>query len=109
MTDQIQTLGIIAGDRSLPLVLARQARALGVSRLVAVGFQGQSNPELEPLVDKMEWMKLGQLNKLIDAFQAHGVKHCVMVGKIAPKSFFDARPDLRVISAVLKLKEKNAH
>jgi DUF1009 family protein len=32
-----------------------------------------------------------------------------MVGKIAPKSFFDARPDLRVITAVLKLKEKNAH
>ena len=26
-----------------------------------------------------------------------------------PKSFFDARPDLRVIAAVLKLKEKNAH
>jgi UDP-2,3-diacylglucosamine hydrolase len=46
---------------------------------------------------------------MIDVFQEHGVRHCVMVGKVAPKSFFDARPDLRTITAVLKLKEKNAH
>ncbi len=109
MTDSIDTLGIIAGDRSLPLVLAREARARGVRRLIGIGFEDLSNRELEPLVDKMEWMRLGQLNKMIDAFHKHGVKHCVMVGKVAPKSFFDARPDLRVIGAVLKLKEKNAH
>ena len=109
MTEPIQTLGIIAGDRSLPLILAEQARAMGVRKLVAIGFENQSNRELEPLVDKMVWLKLGQLNKLIAAFQEEGVHHCVMVGKIAPKSFFDARPDLRVISAVLKLREKNAH
>jgi hypothetical protein len=109
MTSPIETLGIIAGDRSLPLVLAREARALGVRKLVAIGFENQSNRELEPLVDKMVWLKLGQLTKLISAFHENGVRHCVMVGKIAPKSFFDARPDLRVIAAVLKLKEKNAH
>lgn len=109
MTEQIDTLGIIAGDRSLPLVLARQARALGVRKLVAIGFEDQSNRDLEPLVDKMVWMKLGQLTRLIDVFHEHGVRHCVMVGKIAPKSFFDVRPDLRVTMAVLKLKEKNAH
>ena len=107
--ERIDTLGIIAGDRSLPLVLARQARAMGVRKLVAIGFEGQSNRELEPLVDTMVWMKLGQLTKLIDAFREHGVRYCVMVGKIAPKSFFDVRPDLRVTMAVLKLKEKNAH
>jgi DUF1009 family protein len=109
MTDKLDTLGIIAGDRSLPLLLARQARASGVRKLVAIGFEGQSNRDLEPLVDRMIWMKLGQLTKLIDAFHEHGVKHCVMVGKIQPKSFFDVRPDLRVTMAVLKLKEKNAH
>jgi len=109
MTDQIETLGIIAGDHSLPLLLARQARAMGVRKLVAIGFEEQSNRELEPLVDKMIWMKLGQLTKLIEAFHEHGVRQCVMVGKIVPKSFFDVRPDLRVTMAVLKLKEKNAH
>ena len=109
MTDKIETLGIIAGDQSLPLVLAREARAQGVRRLVAIGFENLSNRDLEPLVDKMLWMRIGQLSKMIDAFREHGVRHCVMVGKVAPKSFLDARPDLRTIGAVLKLKEKNAH
>ncbi len=108
-TERIATLGILAGDFSLPLVLAREARAQGVRKLVAIGFEGQSNRALEPLVDTMVWMKLGQLSKLIDTFRQHGVRHCVMVGKILPKSFFDVRPDLRVAMAVLKLKEKNAH
>ncbi len=109
MSEQIDTLGIIAGDLALPLVLAQQARALGVRRLVAVGFEGLSNRELEPLVDKMIWLRLGQTSKMISAFVENGVKHCVMVGKIAPKSFLDARPDLRTITAVFKLKERNAH
>jgi len=109
VTEQIQTLGIIAGDRSLPLILAREARAQGIRKLVAIGFENQSNPELEPLVDKMVWTRLGQLTKMIEVFHEHGVRHCVMVGKVAPKSFFDARPDLRTIAAVFKLKEKNAH
>lgn len=109
MAENIHTLGIIAGDRGLPLLLAREARAAGVRKLVAVGFEGQSNRELQPLVDEMVWMKLGQTSKLIDAFKDRGVKHCVMVGKIQPKSFLEVRPDLRTTLAVLKLKEKNAH
>jgi DUF1009 family protein len=109
MSESIDTLGIIAGDRGLPLLLAREARAAGVRKLVAIGFEDQSNRDLEPLVDKMEWMRLGQLSKLIDVFKDHGVKQCVMVGKIAPKTFLEVRPDLRTTFAVLKLKEKNAH
>ena len=109
MADHIETLGIIAGDFALPLVLAREARAAGVRRLVGIGFEKLTNRDLEPLVDTMVWLRLGQLNKMIAAFHEHGVRQCVMVGKIAPKSFFDARPDLRVVAAVLKLKEKNAH
>lgn len=105
----MDTLGIIAGDRALPLLLAREARASGVRKLVAIGFEDQSNRELEPIVDAMVWMKLGQLSKMIDAFRSHGVRHCVMVGKITPKSLFDVRPDFRATLAVLKLREKNAH
>lgn len=109
MTQPVHTLGIIAGDRGLPLLLAREARKAGVKKLVAIGFEGQSNRELQPLVDDMVWMKLGQISKLIDAFNDRGVRHCVMVGKIQPKSFLEVRPDLRTTLAVLKLKEKNAH
>lgn len=104
-----ETLGIIAGSRSLPIELARQARVLGVKRLVAVGFVNETSPELEKLVDTMHWIRVGQLSKLISAFQDSAVKHCVMAGQVAPKNLFDVRPDLRGLTLLLRVKEKNAH
>ena len=103
------TLGIIAGSRSLPLELARHARAAGVKRLVAVGFVNETNPGLEQLVDVMHWIRVGQLSRLISAFKSEGVAHCVMAGQVSPKSIFDVRPDLRGLSLLLRVKEKNAH
>jgi DUF1009 family protein len=104
-----ESLGLIAGNRSLPLEFSRQARAAGVKKLVAVAFENETEPELAKFVDEIVWLKVGQLGKMISAFTERGVKHCVMVGQIAPKNLFDLRPDLRAMSLLLRLKEKNAH
>jgi DUF1009 family protein len=109
MVPPLETLGIIAGNRTLPLLFAQHARALGVRRLVAFAFENETNPELAPLVDEMVWLKIGQLSKLITAFKERNVNHCVMLGKIAAKNLFDLRLDLRAMALVFKLKEKNAH
>ena len=109
MTDSIQSLGIIAGNRLLPLILARQARSQGVKQLVAVAFEGETDPALASLVDQIVWLKVGQLAKMIAAFTERGVKHCVMAGQIAPKHLYDLRPDLRALALLWRLKEKNAH
>jgi DUF1009 family protein len=105
----LETCGIIAGNRSLPLLFARQARALGIKRLVAVAFEGETDPALAPLVDHIVWLKVGQLSKMLSAFTDRGVGHCVMLGQIAPKNLLDLRPDLRAMSLLFRLKEKNAH
>lgn len=104
-----ETLGIIAGNRALPLMLARQAREMGVRRLVAVAFHGETDPELARFVDEIVWLKVGQLSKMIRSLKDRGVSRCVMVGQIAPKNLFDVRPDLRAVGVLLKIKEKNAH
>jgi DUF1009 family protein len=109
MTAAPETLGIIAGNRSLPVELAREARRAGVKRLVAVAAEGETEPALAGLVDDIVWLRVGQLSKMISAFTDRGVKHCVMVGQIAPKNLFDLRPDLRTMGVLLRLKEKNAH
>ena len=103
------TLGLIAGNRSLPLLFAQQARSMGVRRLIAVAFEGETDPDLAKWVDEVIWLKVGRLSKLICAFTERGVKQCVMVGQIAPKNLFDVRPDLRAVAMLLRLKEKNAH
>lgn len=106
---QPETLGIIAGNRGLPIALAREARQAGVQRLVAVAFDGETNPALTSNVDEMIWLKVGQLDKLIDAFTSRGVTQCVMVGQIAPKNLFNLRPDMRAVKLLARLKQKNAH
>lgn len=105
----LDSLGMIAGNRTLPLEFARQARAAGVKRLVAAAFEGETDPELAKLVDEIVWLRVGQLGKLIGVFTDRDVKQCVMVGQIAPKNLFDLRLDLRAMGLFFKLKEKNAH
>ena len=109
MTSTLDSLGIIAGNRSLPLLFAKEARRQGVKRLVAVAFEGETDPTLASLVDDIVWLRVGQLSKMIAAFTDRGVKHCVMAGQISPKNLFEIRPDLRALGLLLRLREKNAH
>jgi UDP-2,3-diacylglucosamine hydrolase len=81
---------------------------MGVKYLVAVAFENETDPQLASLVDKVIWLKVGQLSKMVAAFKDNDVSQCVMLGQIAPKSLFDIRPDLRAMGLLLRLKEKNA-
>src|SRR5712672_1457058 len=104
-----ESLGIIAGNRTLPLEFARQARAAGVKKLFAVAFENETELELAKLVDEIVWLRVGQLSKMISVFTDRHVKHCIMAGQIAPKNLYDLRPDLRAMALLFRLKEKNAH
>ena len=54
--DTNSPLGIIAGSKALPLMLARQARATGVARIVAVAFDGETDPEIAKVADDVVWL-----------------------------------------------------
>jgi DUF1009 family protein len=105
----MEPLGIIAGNGEFPLVLARAARQLGVGRIVAAAFDGETKPEVGDVVDEIEWVKLGQLGKLIDVFTSRGVNRAVMAGGITPSNLFrNLRLDLRMTTVALRLKQRNA-
>ena len=105
----MSSLGIIAGNRKFPQIFAEEARRTGIKRLVAVAFEGETEPAIEPLVDHVEWMKLGQLGKLIETFKKNQVRDVVMVGQIAPKNLFKGlRLDMRMTMLLARLKKRNA-
>ena len=104
----ISHLGLIAGKGSYPLLLARAAKAAGVSRLSIVAFDGETDPALEPLAADFIRLRVGQLGKFLGFFKEHGVKQAVMAGQITPGRLFDLKPDLRAIVLLAKLKERNA-
>jgi DUF1009 family protein len=105
----INTLGIIAGSQTLPLLVATEARKGGVQKIAAVAFEGETDPRLASMVDAIIWLRVGQLSKMVSAFRQQGVDKCVMAGQIAPKNLFEVRPDLRAMMMLFRLKEKNAH
>jgi len=102
------SLGIIAGSGTYPFALARAARAAGVPRLVAAAFENETDPALAGLVDEIEWMRVGQLGRLIKTFSSRKVEQVIMVGQIAPGNLFDLRPDLKAFLILAKLRERNA-
>ena len=105
---KVDTLGIIAGNGVYPRLLADAARKAGVNRIVAAAFTGETDPGLAQHVDLIEWMRVGQLNRLLKFFSEHKVHHGIMAGQIAPKNLFDLRPDVKALLLLGKLKQRNA-
>ncbi len=103
-----QTLGIIAGNGVYPRLLANAARKAGVKKIIAAAFTGETDPVLEQHVDLLEWMRVGQLNRLLRFFRTQQIHHAIMAGQIAPKNLFDLRPDWKALMLLGKLKERNA-
>jgi DUF1009 family protein len=101
-------LGIIAGNGVYPRLLAEAARNAGVKTITAAAFTGETDPELEHHVHLIEWMRVGQLNRLLKFFNQNKVHHAVMAGQIAPKNLFDLRPDWKALLLLGKLRERNA-
>ena len=103
-----EILGIIAGNGVYPRLLAKAARKTGVKKIAAAAFSGETDPVLAEHVDLIEWMRVGQLNRLLKFFNQNKVHHAIMAGQIAPKNLFDLRPDWKALLLLGKLKERNA-
>ncbi|MGZ4987318.1 MAG: LpxI family protein [Limisphaerales bacterium] len=101
-------LGIIAGNGVYPQLVAAAARKAGVKRIVAAGFTDETDPTLEKHVDVLEWMRVGQLGRLLKFFRAQDIHHAIMAGQIAPRNLFNLRPDLKAVMLLGKLKQRNA-
>ena len=104
----LHALGIIAGNGVYPRLLADAARKAGVKKMIAAAFTGETDPVLQQHVDVLEWMRVGQLNRLLTFFRAHDIHHAIMAGQIAPKNLFDLRPDWKALMLLGTLKERNA-
>jgi hypothetical protein len=84
----MDTIGLIAGKNDFPLLFAKAAKAKGV-KIIAVGIEGETKPEVERLVDKFYWVKLGELSRVLEIFKAEGIKKAVMAGGVTKSRIFN--------------------
>src|SRR5438094_1720311 len=104
----LEILGIIAGNGVYPRILAAAARKGGVKKIVAAAFTDETDPAIGKHVDVVEWLRVGQLGRLLKFFRENSVRQAIMAGQIAPKNLFDLRPDVKALVVLAKLKQRNA-
>ncbi len=99
-------LGLVAGGGQFPRLVADGAKKQGLP-VFAVAFENETSPDISSSVDKVLWIKLGQLGRLIKYFLNNKVTHVVFAGPVNKPRAFDIRPDLRAIKLLLSLKSRN--
>ncbi|MFN7135754.1 MAG: LpxI family protein, partial [Myxococcales bacterium] len=99
-----KVVGLIAGNGQFPLLFARGARRAGV-QVVAIGHRGETDPALAAEVERLEWVHIGQLGRILDVFRESGVRDAAMAGGIGKlKAFRSARPDLQALKLAASLR-----
>jgi UDP-2,3-diacylglucosamine hydrolase len=99
----MSTLGLIAGNGVFPLEVAKIARRQGL-RTVAVGHLGETDPRLADVADALTWIKVGELQRIIDVFKKAGVEEAAMAGGISRARLqHDFAPDSRAIMMLSRL------
>jgi len=111
----VEKIGLIAGNGRFPILFAQGARENNV-RVVAVGIEGETSPEIKDYVESLHWIKLAQLGKLIRCLKSEGVTRAVMAGGLTKSKmysrfpFLKYRPDWRGISLFYKrVKDRDDH
>lgn len=91
-------LGILAGGGQFPLLCARAARDQG-RKTVVIAHRGETDPAIEEVADRVEWVKLGQLGRVIENFHRNDVREAVLLGTITKTRIFrEVWPDLRALA-----------
>ena len=100
------SIGLIAGNGMFPILIAQAARQAG-KRMIAVAHLGETLPELEPWVESLHWIRLGEFGKLVKIFQKEAVSQVILAGGIDKKKMFSrVRPDLKGLLLMAKMGQR---
>lgn len=97
MTNRI---GLIAGSGQFPLLFSRAAREKGW-QIFSAAYVDEADPLLSEYSESMQWLHVGQINKLISFFRRHDITQAVMMGAIRKtRMFTNVRPDWRALALI---------
>lgn len=104
---KIMKFGLIAGNGKFPFLVVEGARKAGVS-LSVVAIKEETDKSIEELADKVLWVGIGQLGKMIAFFKKEGVERAIMAGQVKHVQIFSgAFPDWRMAKMLYNLPRRN--
>jgi len=103
------TLGLVAGQGSLPFEVARGARRAG-RRVAAAAFRGFADPALAAEVDALHWLYVGELGALLERLAEEGAAEVVLAGLVPKEHLFSGtglvRVDARAAALLGQLRDR---
>jgi len=95
--------GLIAGNGVFPIEVARAVRRRGMS-VIAVAHRNETPDELEQIADAVTWIKVGELERMVETFKNAGVQQAAMAGGISRAHLADSfAPDARAMAMLSRL------
>jgi UDP-2,3-diacylglucosamine hydrolase len=99
--------GLIAGNGKFPFLVLDGARRAGVSLAVAA-IKEETDPSIEKVAERLTWVGIGQLGKMIRFFKREGVEKAIMAGQVKHVQIFSgALPDVRMLRMLISLPRRN--
>lgn len=99
--------GLIAGNGKFPFMVVEGARQAGVP-LVVAAIREETDPEMDQRAERVKWVGIGQLGKMIRFFKEEGVEKAIMAGQVKHVQIFSrAVPDARMLKVLLRLPRRN--
>jgi UDP-2,3-diacylglucosamine hydrolase len=85
----VKRIGLIAGNGRFPIIFAENARKNGV-KVIAIGINEETSKDLEKVVDKIYWLGVGELERLLVILKEENIRSIVMAGQVKHKLLFDS-------------------
>jgi len=99
----VTKLGIIAGNGAFPILVAQAARRRQIE-VIAVAHLNETERALEPLCSRITWIKVGELERMIQTFKNAGVTRAAMAGGISRARLKDSfAPDRRALAMLARV------
>ena len=100
-------IGLIAGNGQFPFLVIEGAHRAGAEVAVAA-IREETDPEMDQRAERVKWVGIGQLGRMIRFFKEEGVEKAIMAGQVRHVQIFSrAVPDARMLKVLLKLPRRN--
>ncbi len=99
--------GLIAGNGQFPFLVVEGARR-SAQKLVVVAIEEETDKRIEEVADKVIWVGIGKLGRMISFFKKEGVEKVIMAGQVKHIQIFSgALPDLKMLKMLWNLPQRN--
>jgi DUF1009 family protein len=99
--------GLIAGNGRFPFLVVEGAKKQAVP-LAVVAIKEETDKSIEKVAEKVIWVGIGQLGRMISFFKKEGVTKAIMAGQVKHVQIFSgALPDFRMVKMLWNLPQRN--